>query len=191
MPVRIGSAVAPISLKGRLITQRILRSGLHGHPSDFRIRSAAVRCERVDRNELRPALVPSEGCMSIVSSEGEESILPRVKAEDAVSWDRRRLLRTAAGVLGATTLEFAADRTASLAAGGLQASPRSEDSVVVPLFYCGGSYCMTFNIDNHGPFRAVVDTGSPFFTVAGSCTKRSPFPPSTSSPASSRFETEN
>lgn len=43
---------------------------------------------------------------------------------------------------------------------------------MVPLFYCGGSYCMTFNIDNHGPFRAVVDTGSPFFTVAGSCTKR-------------------
>lgn len=43
--------------------------------------------------------------------------------------------------------------------------------VSIPLTDCGGSYCTVFRVDGN-PFRAVVDTGSPFITVAGSCTRR-------------------
>ena len=32
---------------------------------------------------------------------------------------------------------------------------------------CGGGYSVEFLVDGKGPFRAVVDTGSPFFTVSG------------------------
>jgi len=47
-----------------------------------------------------------------------------------------------------------------------------EKTLVIPLQDCGGSYCIQYLIDNRGPFRAVIDTGSPFLTVAGSCTQR-------------------
>lgn len=48
---------------------------------------------------------------------------------------------------------------------------RPPSLVSSPLSDCGGSYCTVFEVDGQ-PFRAVIDTGSPFLTVAGSCTKR-------------------
>jgi hypothetical protein len=39
---------------------------------------------------------------------------------------------------------------------------------VVPLFLCGGAYCAAYEIDKQ-PFRAVIDTGSPFMLVDGTC----------------------
>lgn len=38
----------------------------------------------------------------------------------------------------------------------------------VPLSLCGGAYCVTYRIDGQ-LFRAVVDTGSPFVLVDGTC----------------------
>jgi hypothetical protein len=38
----------------------------------------------------------------------------------------------------------------------------------VPLSLCGGAYCVTYKIDGQ-LFRAVVDTGSPFVLVDGTC----------------------
>ena len=49
---------------------------------------------------------------------------------------------------------------------------------VVPLGLCGGAYCATYTIDGQG-FRAVLDTGSPFMLVDGTCrnddARRSPW----------------
>ena len=39
---------------------------------------------------------------------------------------------------------------------------------VVPLGLCGGGYCLTYSVDKQ-LFRAVVDTGSPFLIVDGTC----------------------
>ena len=36
------------------------------------------------------------------------------------------------------------------------------------LFLCGGAYCAAYELDKQ-PFRAVVDTGSPFMLVDGTC----------------------
>lgn len=44
-------------------------------------------------------------------------------------------------------------------------------TLTIPLTDCGGSYCAVYRVAGT-PFRAVVDTGSPFLAVAGSCTKR-------------------
>ena len=41
---------------------------------------------------------------------------------------------------------------------------------VVPLELCGGAYCVNYTIDRQ-LFRAVVDTGSPFVLVDGTCTE--------------------
>ena len=38
----------------------------------------------------------------------------------------------------------------------------------VPLGLCGGAYCVAYTVDGQ-QFRAVVDTGSPFLTVDGTC----------------------
>ena len=43
-----------------------------------------------------------------------------------------------------------------------------EPPAVIPLFLCGGAYCAAYAIDKQ-PFRAVVDTGSPFMLVDGTC----------------------
>jgi len=42
-------------------------------------------------------------------------------------------------------------------------------AAVLDLEPCGGGYCVEFMVDGKGPFRAVVDTGSPFFTITGGC----------------------
>ena len=42
------------------------------------------------------------------------------------------------------------------------------DYAEVPLGLCGGGYCLTYSVDNQ-LFRAVVDTGSPFLIVDGTC----------------------
>merc|ERR1719446_459832 len=39
--------------------------------------------------------------------------------------------------------------------------------IEVPLSLCGGAYCVRYELDGQ-PFRAVVDTGSPFLLVDGS-----------------------
>ena len=44
----------------------------------------------------------------------------------------------------------------------------TELPAVVPLFLCGGAYCAAYELDKQ-PFRAVVDTGSPFMLVDGTC----------------------
>ena len=44
----------------------------------------------------------------------------------------------------------------------------TEPPAVVPLFLCGGAYCAAYELDKQ-PFRAVVDTGSPFMLVDGTC----------------------
>lgn len=55
---------------------------------------------------------------------------------------------------------------AGAAVGGASTLPRT---LTVPLSDCGGSYCAVFRVDG-APFKAVIDTGSPFLSVAGSCT---------------------
>lgn len=48
---------------------------------------------------------------------------------------------------------------------------RAEQSAplsIVPLSLCGGAYCVRYRIDGQ-PFLAVVDTGSPFLLVDGTC----------------------
>ena len=44
----------------------------------------------------------------------------------------------------------------------------TEQPAVVPLSLCGGAFCAAYTIDGQ-PFRAVVDTGSPFVLVDGTC----------------------
>ena len=39
---------------------------------------------------------------------------------------------------------------------------------MLPLKRCGGAYCTEYSVDGQR-FRAVVDTGSPFLLVDGSC----------------------
>ena len=41
-----------------------------------------------------------------------------------------------------------------------------EELQVLPFSLCGGAYCVQFTIDKQ-PFRAIVDTGSPFLLVDG------------------------
>lgn len=41
-------------------------------------------------------------------------------------------------------------------------------STIIPLSLCGGAYCIQYTIDSQ-PFRAVIDTGSPFVLVDGTC----------------------
>ncbi|EOD12406.1 hypothetical protein EMIHUDRAFT_213644 [Emiliania huxleyi CCMP1516] len=55
------------------------------------------------------------------------------------------------------------------AAAAVAASARP---VVVPLTLCGGAYCVRYTLDGQ-PFRAIVDTGSPFLLVDGTCTEAS------------------
>ena len=50
----------------------------------------------------------------------------------------------------------------------LPRGPPPEPPAVVPLFLCGGAYCAAYELDKQ-PFRAVVDTGSPFMLVDGTC----------------------
>lgn len=48
------------------------------------------------------------------------------------------------------------------------AEPVPSDVEVVPLDLCGGAYCLNYTLDEQ-QFRAVVDTGSPFVLVDGTC----------------------
>ena len=50
----------------------------------------------------------------------------------------------------------------------LGAAVPPEPPAVIPLFLCGSAYCAAYEIDKQ-PFRAVVDTGSPFMLVDGTC----------------------
>lgn len=84
----------------------------------------------------------------------------------------------AAGAVGsldqAVALQIPRKKRSSGEAVALQ-SPKKERSryprtLTIPLTDCGGSYCATFRVDGV-PHRAVIDTGSPFLAVAGSCTK--------------------
>jgi len=50
-----------------------------------------------------------------------------------------------------------------------QLAPSTEpEQSVLPLELCGGAYCLNYTIDKQ-LFRAVVDTGSPFVLVDGTC----------------------
>ena len=71
---------------------------------------------------------------------------------------RRPLLRSA--VLSAATLPLGWD-------GSISGAALSPPVVHLPLSLCGGAYCVRYELDGQ-PFRAVVDTGSPFLLVDGS-----------------------
>ncbi|KAJ1617492.1 hypothetical protein T492DRAFT_1099553 [Pavlovales sp. CCMP2436] len=75
-------------------------------------------------------------------------------------------LATAYGVLA-----LSRPLPAAAAAMGAAVDANRARTVTIPLTDCGGSYCTVYRVDG-SPFRAVVDTGSPFLSVAGSCTKR-------------------
>ena len=83
---------------------------------------------------------------------------------------RRAMIRTAVATVAALT----AFRDP------ISAAQASEEVLpaVVPLGLCGGAYCATYTIDGQG-FRAVLDTGSPFLLVDGTCrnddARRSPW----------------
>ena len=53
-----------------------------------------------------------------------------------------------------------------------RASQASTPSLEVPLQLCGGAYCVGYSVDGQ-LFRAVVDTGSPFLAVDGTCSASS------------------
>ena len=71
---------------------------------------------------------------------------------------RRPLLRSA--VLSAATLPLGWD-------GSISGAALPPPVVHLPLSLCGGAYCVRYELDGQ-PFRAVVDTGSPFLLVDGS-----------------------
>ena len=50
----------------------------------------------------------------------------------------------------------------------VRAATAKSNTQVVPLNICGGAYCIEYEIDQI-PLRAVVDTGSPFALVDGTC----------------------
>ena len=50
----------------------------------------------------------------------------------------------------------------------------SAGDLALPLQRCGGAFCASYSIDSQD-FRAVVDTGSPFLLVDGSCAQRGRF----------------
>ena len=72
----------------------------------------------------------------------------------ALEFQRRTLFASSAALLPAIH-----PRAATAAPAPLE---------IVPLSLCGGAYCVPFTIDGQ-PFRAVVDTGSPFILVDGLC----------------------
>ena len=47
----------------------------------------------------------------------------------------------------------------------IRAQPPIDEPAILPLQLCGGAYCVAYMIDDQ-PFRAVVDTGSPFVRVS-------------------------
>ena len=87
---------------------------------------------------------------------------------------RRKILVKISAMLGLAYKASSADAENADAENEAIESAREwrEQTLVIPLQECGGSYCVQYLIDNRGPFRAVIDTGSPFLTVAGSCTER-------------------
>mmetsp|Transcript_32279 Transcript_32279/g.53351 ORF Transcript_32279/g.53351 Transcript_32279/m.53351 type:complete len:374 (+) Transcript_32279:34-1155(+) len=71
-------------------------------------------------------------------------------------------------VAGAVSVIRPPQRFAVAASSGIVQQP---GETVVPLTRCGGAFCTEFEVDLQ-PFRAVVDTGSPFLLVDGNCASR-------------------
>jgi hypothetical protein len=94
--------------------------------------------------------------------------------EPAPSEQRRNLLKSAlyagGGICCQTLVPAAAATSASTVPpppGGWVELP-SGQGVRGRLQRCGSSYCVTYLVDG-SPFKGVVDTGSPFLTITGSC----------------------
>ena len=71
-------------------------------------------------------------------------------------------------LLAASTAYIAPKSAESATVAYVAAAVSDEQPAVVPLFLCGGAYCAAYQIDKQ-PFRAVIDTGSPFMLVDGTC----------------------
>jgi hypothetical protein len=83
--------------------------------------------------------------------------------------DARVVLQRRAALIAASTAALTPFTCPAPAPAVLPGTAVSlEPPAVIPLFLCGGAYCAAYAIDKQ-PFRAVVDTGSPFMLVDGTC----------------------
>ena len=70
--------------------------------------------------------------------------------------------------MGRRLLWRSAAAAVAVCGGGMSSIAVDDGPAVVPLFLCGGAYCSGYSIDGQ-QFRAVLDTGSPFLLVDGTC----------------------
>jgi hypothetical protein len=120
----------------------------------------------------RPALPPARGALPGTGQAFESAAhtalaFASANPSNAALIGRRGLMQQAQ--LAAACGVLALSRPSPAAAAAVDAD--RVHTVTIPLTDCGGSYCAVYRVDG-SPFRAVVDTGSPFLSVAGSCTKR-------------------
>ena len=80
----------------------------------------------------------------------------------------RRAALIAASTAALSPIIGPAGRPAAVAIVPLGAAVLPELPAVVPLFLCGSAYCAAYELDKQ-PFRVVIDTGSPFMLVDGTC----------------------
>jgi len=89
--------------------------------------------------------------------------------EHLIVRDARVVLQRRAALIAASTAALTPFTCPAPAPAVLPGAAVSlEPPAVIPLFLCGGAYCAAYAIDKQ-PFRAVVDTGSPFMLVDGTC----------------------
>jgi len=88
---------------------------------------------------------------------------------------RQRIRQQHTGISRRTALQVGSLSQAALlvpepkAAAAAVAAPLPPGSyTLVPMSLCGGAYCITYTLDDQ-PFRAVIDTGSAFLLVDGTC----------------------
>jgi len=73
-------------------------------------------------------------------------------------------VRSAALALSSSLLAWTPESCRQFSASAQSLQPVG----IVPLFLCGGAYCAAYTIEGQR-FRAVLDTGSPFVLVDGTC----------------------
>ena len=83
-------------------------------------------------------------------------------------WPRQLVLRALCVLPALIPLSSRAIDGDGVAAAIDGPSTAATPSSVIPLELCGGAYCVNYTIDRQ-LFRAVVDTGSPFVLVDGTC----------------------
>ncbi|KAG5175269.1 hypothetical protein JKP88DRAFT_172544 [Tribonema minus] len=103
------------------------------------------------------------GSLTRANAAGSRPALPAASSAPPQQLTSRRGVLSA--VVAATTAVLYPDQS--------WANVNSNGGRVInlPLENCGGSWCTLFAVEGN-VFRGVLDTGSPFLTVAGSCTRR-------------------